>query len=448
MRLINIMNNKYILSISIPAFGYPKSLKRNINNLLQIDREDIEFVIVDNDHTGTQIGDFVDSITDCRLHYYRNETNIGRSANIAKAVEMSKADHVLIASCDDLIRLSSIDRIIDSIKKHPRCGVIMGKIHTDLNSFTGYLGEEHLFKKGYEALSVVSQMGFLFPFVLNRKYIDYERIYMQEENYMQTRLLYLAAGRGDFIGIPDVIADVIDQRSYRGDCTLECYEFGWDKIKDTWSFGECYYSPKARADQLKQDLDSIEAVPLRHSHLIKLIDHSVNLTIIETITYVFGCHDKYLVKNAGSVGFLDCDEVLEIFRREMDDYFKVKEEKGVYCYRGRLNDRIKNEKIVLKQIKRILRRIQEEDSVAVYGNSSEKEKLKGILKYMNIGVSDSVKGHLALASEIYDEEREKEIMEEGAKEVLFFDWMARYLTIAWLDDHCKEELWGDFCSFE
>lgn len=444
------MNEKYKLSISIPTYGYPQALRKNVSGLLKINRPDVEIVVVDNDSTGEQIGDFVKSISDERFHYYRNERNIGRSANIAKAAEMSAADYVLLASSDDVIYNDSIDKLIAIIEKNPDCGVIMGRIITDRGNILGYLGNNHVYKKGYDALIAIPRMGVLRPFVLNKKYIDFNKIYSQEETYMQTRLAYISSGYGGFIGISDKIAYIVDQKSYTEDQNLlECYSIGnWEEEKKTWSFGGCYYSPQARADQLKKDLVTIEEMPLRLSHLIKLVDKNVTLTLSDVITYVSGCHDPKLVKNGGSVGFLGVEEVLDIFQKEMEPFFLSREKKGFYSYTGNFNDKMKNERIVFSKIREILRTIEEECEVSVYGNLSEKKRLSVILKYMGIDMVDEPVGRVALVSDIYDDSYEKEILALGAKKVLFFDWMARYLTIAYVDKHSKEDIWGDFTAFE
>lgn len=43
--------NKYALSIAIPTYGYPESVRKNVERLLKIKRFDIEIVVVDNDET-------------------------------------------------------------------------------------------------------------------------------------------------------------------------------------------------------------------------------------------------------------------------------------------------------------------------------------------------------------------------------------------------------------
>ena len=439
------MKEAYRLSIAIPAYGYPKALQKNVTSLLEIERDDVEIVVVDNDPTGEQIGDFAKHIQDDRFHYYRNDKNIGRSANIAKAVEMSKAAHVLLTSCDDIIRNDTIDIIIEKIEQNPDCAIIMGRVQTDMGDYYGYNREERTYKKGYEALTITPRMGMLFPFVLNRNYLDFPKLYSQEETYMQTRMAYLVTRKGDFIGIRDVIADVIDQRSYILDeAKLECYNaVDWEKDGEVWSLGECYFSPQARSQQLIRDIESIEGFRLRHSHMIRLIDRNVTVALRLCLEYVVTCHDPRSIKNGGSVGFLTSDEVLDIFKNNLRPFFENREKQGLYCYYGTLEDKLKNEKIVIKNIRNIKNKILKYKEVYVYPGK-DLEKMEYILKLMGVEIVEECNGKLSLVSGLYDEDIEKELLKKGAIEIEFFDWMSRYLTIVWTENIDGDNAYGPY----
>ena len=438
----------YNLSISIPAFGYPDALKKNIDNLLSINRDDVEIVVVDNDPTGKQIGDYIEEIRDDRLHYYRNERNIGRSANIAKAIEKALASHVLIASCDDDIQTETIDYLIDIIQQHNDCGIIMGKVVTDRGSIYGYNGSYKVFKKGFEALSVTPRMGVLFPFVVKKEYLDFEKLYSQEETYMQTRIALNASGKGDFIGIENVIAKAVDQVTYKEENSLEYYNsINWDdEAFKLWSIEKCYFSPEERTHQLKRDIETIEQFGLRMSHLIKLIDTYVSSSLYLSLRYIPSSHDPWNVKNGGSVGLLGCDDVLGTFRSQMMDFFRLREKKKMYYYTGRIRDRIENERIILTEAEEILKSIHDEKEVAIIGNDDATKKLKGILGYIGVRITEDIQDHIVLVSMVLDEELKNELLAKGAKDVLFMDWMGQYLTIVWCSGLKKEE-WGNYSDF-
>ena len=438
----------YKLSIAIPAYGYPKALKRNILSLLKIERSDVEIVVVDNDPTGEQIGDLVDQIQDDRFHYYRNDRNIGRSANIAKAVEMSQADYVLLISCDDIIRNEAVDVIIDKIAQNPDCAIIMGRLKTDMGKDDGYCGEERVYKKGYEALMITPRMGILFPFVINRKYLDFDKLYSREETYMQTRMAYMVVGRGDFVGITSIIADVIDQRSYMTDDTkMEVYDaVDWTEASKTWSLGECYYSPKERAEQLIRDIETIEGFRLRNSHLIRIIDKYTVCYLGLCIGYVASCHDPRSIKNGGTVGFLTCEEALDQFGDVLKPFFESRGKKQQYYYDGTFEDKLQNEKVVIDNIRNIKDKILKYKEVYVFENR-DSDKMKDILNYMEIETADDCAGKLSLVSGLYDENVRRELLDKGAAEVEFFDWMSKYLAIVWTENLSGDNAYGAYSRF-
>lgn len=442
------MSEAVLLSIAIPTFGYPKAIIKNINNILSINRNDVELVVVDNDPSGMQIGDFINRIEDDRFHYYRNSTNIGRSANIAKAIENATAKFVLIASSDDMIRLESIEDIISMIKKYPNCGIIMGRVVSDRGEISGYCGGFKVYKKGYDALMVTPRMGTLYPFVVNKSYLDFDKLYSQEETYMQTRIAYSAAGRGDFIGIESVLADVVDQMSYLEDESR--YELmnteEWEEIKKTLSIGSCYYSPEARTEQLIKDIETIDAFNLRLSHKLKIIDKLVSNHLSMSLLYIPAAHDPYQIKCGGSVGFLKSEDVLDYFWKKMHKYFEQKEMNDEYYYTGKLRDKICNEKIIIKNVRQIRDTLIKLRKVYVY-ETKDVVLLRELLSLMSIDVVEDVENTLAIVSGLYDEVIECELLKKGAQRVEFFDCLPSYLSIVWTEELTGNQVYGPYGKF-
>ena len=441
------MKNKYILSIAIPAYGYPEALKKSVISLLTIPRKDIEIVVVDNDPTGGQIGAFAEGIEDERFCYYRNESNIGRSANIAKAAQMATADYVLLASCDDLIRNEAIDIIINKIEQNYGCAIIMGKIKTNLGSIKGYQGEEKVYQKGYAALSVSPHMGTLYPFVVNKNYLDFHKLYSQKETYMQTRILYSAVEKGSFVGITEIVAEVVDLLDYRNeDKKPGCFDLEkCQEIKKMWDVEECYYSPQARAEQVIKDIETIENFKIRRSHKLKIIDNYVQRHFYYSVSYVACCHDPHLINNGGSVGFLTCEEAMDNFQKVLEPFFKKRADAGEYYYSGTLLDKLQNERVLLEEIRIIKDKILNCGEVYVYKNNNLKN-MQHILNLMNIEMTDDYDGKLVLVAGAYDDDIEKKMLEDGAGEVVFFELFAQYLAIVWTEDLKGDNVFGAYAA--
>ena len=143
------------LSISIPAYGYPGSLKANITRLLTSVRQDIEIVVVDNDETGTQIKESMLQIKDSRFHYYQNECNIGRTNNIVKAIEKAEADFVLLMSCDDELNLDALDKVIEAIENFPELALVMGTVTTSLGGLAYPNIGAGRYERGFQVLNAL-----------------------------------------------------------------------------------------------------------------------------------------------------------------------------------------------------------------------------------------------------------------------------------------------------
>lgn len=443
--MLNSYNKEPVLSISIPTYGYPESVKKNVIDLLQIKRNDIEIVVVDNDETGQQIGNYMECIKDPRFHYYRNEKNIGRSNNIAMAVKLAKADYVLLVSSDDHIRHEAIEWIIELINKYPKFGVIMGKAMTDKGKSACYNGPFKIYKRGYEALSSIPVLGVLMPFVVNKTYLDFDFLFSKRVMYMQIRITKSAVGKGDFIGVDEVIADIVDQESYHDTVDLECYNsIDWDSSneKTKWDLMGCYYAPAERAEQALDDIETYESLPLRLSHLINLIDTRVFQGIDLSRRYIVLCHDPDSVTNGGFAGFMGYHDALRIFEDRIKPHFEEMENNNRYYYVGRLNDRIKNEILVIQQAEMILDEILSEKKVYVYGNTEMADILKKVLSFIKIETLETANECVALIPENFDCEVEKNLLSIGAKTVKFMDMMGQYLITVWCDRNRNSECVG------
>lgn len=90
------------ISIIIPTFNRADFLDQAINSILSQTSDDFEIIISDNastDHTSNVVEKYK---TDHRVHYHKNETNIGMVANWRKAIfEHSQCEWFIIMSDDD-----------------------------------------------------------------------------------------------------------------------------------------------------------------------------------------------------------------------------------------------------------------------------------------------------------------------------------------------------------
>lgn len=385
------IDTKYVLSIAIPAYGYPKALKKNISHLLKIKRNDVQFVVVDNDDTGTQIRDEMMKIKDPRFFYYQNKKNIGRTCNIVRAVEKSAASHVLLVSCDDEVNNAAIDAIIDIIKRNPNCAVIYGQIIDSVGSAVRRIKVSFRAKKGIDALMEIGHMGSLYPFVINKEYLDFKALYEADEVYMQTRLAIEGSLQGDAYFLNKTIARVKAYDNYSGDASkisesliVLNYDFS------TWSIGETYADPKSRAEQLKGYFRIVEKHGLAPSDYWRYVECLIGSYIPDVIGYAALCHDPIQLEGKSVGKKMTYKEALNCFYNELHDFFSVEKDSYHYDFIPMLNKRIDKEWVNFKVAEKILHAIETNEKTYIYYTGIEVGRLIEKLNMMGVSVAGCI----------------------------------------------------------
>ena len=124
------MLKKDTISVLIPTFNRANYLAQTIESVLSQDHPDLEVIISDNASTdGTR--ELVQRyLKDPRVHYKRNERNLGLVANHKKALEYSTGGYFLVMSDDDYFvdpcYLSKASRLI---KDHPDLVMVYAQGH-------------------------------------------------------------------------------------------------------------------------------------------------------------------------------------------------------------------------------------------------------------------------------------------------------------------------------
>ncbi len=445
---------KPLLSIAIPTYGAPKSVIENVKRLLTFQNKKVEYLVVDNDETGTQIKSEMLQINDSRFHYCQNKENIGKSNNVAKAVEKAKSDNVLILSSNDELCFDAVNEILELLEIQTHYGIMLGTIVTDNSGYGFDPKSPGIYKAGSEALCVVPFLGNLMPMVINRKCLNFTRLYGQNEHYMQLRIALEAAKRGNLIYLNHVLGKMsANENNLITTETDECFANGyspekWDmKIGGVWHF-----SPEARLMQLKSYLKIVEDCCERRDQKLKVIEKWVISLMSKSLFAIAEYKSPFTIKTNGYLGHLHYNGVLENFENEMNAFFHQREKEGDYFYSGHLHDLVNNERLLIEQGKSILQEIIQAENVFLYGDGRNQRNLKSLLALMNIESKlftneDSLKDSLMLVISQTDREMEKKLLANGVKKVLFMDRMAKYLGIVWCSEHEEQEYWKEYLAY-
>jgi hypothetical protein len=90
------------VTIGIPTYNRAGFLKDSLGSALSQTYSNIEVVVVDNASTD-DTKDVVESFDDCRIKYFRNEKNIGGSANFERCLNLSTGEYFSWLQDDDVL---------------------------------------------------------------------------------------------------------------------------------------------------------------------------------------------------------------------------------------------------------------------------------------------------------------------------------------------------------
>lgn len=117
-----------LVSIAIPAYKR-RWLREAIESALSQDYDDIELIIVD-DHSPQNIKEVVNPyLSDKRVSYYRNETNIGKDSvanNWNRCLEYIQGEFFVLLCDDDILMPDFVSTLLDLARKYPQCDIFHG----------------------------------------------------------------------------------------------------------------------------------------------------------------------------------------------------------------------------------------------------------------------------------------------------------------------------------
>lgn len=97
-----LANSNPLISIALCTYNGSAFLAEQLNSILNQDYSNFEIIIVDDnstDNTPILINSF---LPDYRIHFYRNEKNIGYAANFSKAISLCKGQFIALSDQDDI----------------------------------------------------------------------------------------------------------------------------------------------------------------------------------------------------------------------------------------------------------------------------------------------------------------------------------------------------------
>ena len=108
---MTVINHQDKVSILIPAYN-KRFFKLALKSALSQTYQNLEIIVCD-DSEGGSIRKIVKKLKTDRLHYFKNEKNLGFSANFTKCFEMANGEYIKYLNDDDLLQRECVQQMVN-----------------------------------------------------------------------------------------------------------------------------------------------------------------------------------------------------------------------------------------------------------------------------------------------------------------------------------------------
>src|SRR5688572_12302291 len=112
------------VSVLIPTYNYAHFLDETIQSVLDQTFTNFELVIVDNCSTDNTDEVVQKYLTDTRISFYRNETNIGLVGNWNKCLDYARGEYIKYLCADDKFRPELLEKFVAVMDQNPGVSIM------------------------------------------------------------------------------------------------------------------------------------------------------------------------------------------------------------------------------------------------------------------------------------------------------------------------------------
>jgi glycosyltransferase involved in cell wall biosynthesis len=112
------------LDIMMPFYGRFDHFQAAVSSVLTQDDPDWRLTIIDDVYPDPAPGHWAQALSDPRVTYLRNETNLRPSRNYNKAISISTGAHLQLMGCDDVMLPGYVRRVHELIHAFPTATII------------------------------------------------------------------------------------------------------------------------------------------------------------------------------------------------------------------------------------------------------------------------------------------------------------------------------------
>jgi len=113
-----------LVTIGIPTYNRDTHLSKAIESALKQTYFHLEILVIDN-CSDDNTSDVVKKFNDKRLHYVRNDRNLGMTANFNRVLELFHGDYVNLLCDDDYLLPGFVKACLDVFRRNPTLGLVV-----------------------------------------------------------------------------------------------------------------------------------------------------------------------------------------------------------------------------------------------------------------------------------------------------------------------------------
>ena len=117
------MAGKPAVTVCIPTYNRRALLSASLQSVLQQSFSDVEIIVSDNGSTD-DTGDYVRSLNDPRIRYDRLEENIGLFGNLSRCLQLGSGRYRVMLPDDDLMLPGNLESKVRFLEQNPSAGMV------------------------------------------------------------------------------------------------------------------------------------------------------------------------------------------------------------------------------------------------------------------------------------------------------------------------------------
>jgi glycosyltransferase involved in cell wall biosynthesis len=110
--------------VALPYYGDVELMKQAVRSVLGQRYQNWRLIVVDDNYPDPEPARWFATLDDSRIHYHRNERNLGANANYRTCLELVTARHVVVMGADDIMLPNYLQAIDDAFRAHPGASMV------------------------------------------------------------------------------------------------------------------------------------------------------------------------------------------------------------------------------------------------------------------------------------------------------------------------------------